>query len=157
MSRLPSEERWDNSLSLSVLARQRHGFPGRCRASMAWRHTPAEACNRHMNCPMGMGTLQRKDLPFRDVSRIIEIKTGLLLLLAGFGGKDVGAVDYGGLYPLPPGLWGGPEDGSAGILPDAWADAGGQSHAPFLGGSARPGGRGHFLLRLHLGVPVLPE
>ena len=50
-------------------------------------------------------------------------------------------MDYGGLYPLPPGLWGGPEDGSAGILPDAWADAGGQSHAPFLGG-ARLAGRG---------------
>ena len=50
---------------------------------------------------MGMGTLQRKDLPFRDVSRIIEIKTGLLLLLAGFGGKDVGAVDYGACTLCP--------------------------------------------------------
>ena len=50
-------------------------------------------------------------------------------------------MDYGACTLLPPGLWGGPEDGSAGILPDAWADAGGQSHAPFLGG-ARPGGAG---------------
>ena len=90
---------------------------------------------------MGMGTLQRKDLPFERCVSYNRNQNRLAPLLAGFGGKDVGAVDYGACTLCPRACGGGPEDGSAGILPDAWADAGGQSHAPFLGG-ARTGGAG---------------
>lgn len=109
---------------------------------------------------MGMGTLQRKDLPFRDVSRIIEIKTGLLLLLAGFGGKDVGAVDYGACTLCPRACGVDRRTGQLGFcrMPGQMRVAKAMRHfweEPAPGGAG--GEWGHFLLRLHLGVPVLPE
>lgn len=108
----------------------------------------------------------RKEIPllFQKYLAIITAKKPKSSTIAAFStqweGKEVCAVGLYCLYSLPPGLWSQPVGGPAGLLPDAWADAGGQGDAPFLGGAGlgRTGRQwGRFFLRLYPRLPVLPE